>query len=309
MGNEYMDELIKIFASNSTLITDLLLWITGAIIIYATTVAFGRWAADYIPDKKQRFLIQKTIRICSLFAILAIGVFTFAAKLSSLAIILGGVSAGVAFALQGVIVSFAGWVALLTARSYQVGDRILINNIKGDVIDIGLLYTTVMELGKWVDGDLYNGRIVRIPNSEALKSPVYNYTRDFSFLWDEIKIPVRYGSNTDEAREVLENIALELTRDFASEVQQNWENITRRYLIEKAQVLPMVTMTANDNWIEFTVRYIVNCRERRRMQDRLFERILKEFEKSKELQFASATFELVAAPPLTLAGAQQEELS
>lgn len=102
--------------------------------------------------------------------------------------------AGIAVALQAVIASLAGWVAIAFGRFYSTGDRIQLGGVKGDVIDIGILRTTLMEVGQWVDGDLYNGRIVRIANSFVFKEPVFNYSADFPFLWDEIKLPIRYGS-------------------------------------------------------------------------------------------------------------------
>jgi len=78
--------------------------------------------------------------------------------------------------------------------------RIQLEGIRGDVIDIGILRTTLMECGDWVKGDNYNGRIVRIANSFVFKEPVFNYSGDFPFLWDKIMIPIKYGSDYREAR-------------------------------------------------------------------------------------------------------------
>jgi small-conductance mechanosensitive channel len=77
-----------------------------------------------------------------------------------------------------VIISVAGWTAVSFGGFYKVGDRIQLGGIKGDVIDIGVLRTTIMQIGEWVDGDQYNGRIVRIANSIVFKEPVFNYSRE-----------------------------------------------------------------------------------------------------------------------------------
>jgi small-conductance mechanosensitive channel len=90
--------------------------------------------------------------------------------------------AGIAFAHQEIIVSIAGCIAITFGRYYKVGDRILLGGVKGDVIDISVLRTTIMECGSWVDGDLYNGRVVGLANSFLFKDPVYNYSGDFLFL-------------------------------------------------------------------------------------------------------------------------------
>ena len=119
----------------------------------------------------------------------------FVNQLGSITVALGVAGAGIAFALQEVIISVAGWIALSFGQFYTIGDRIQLEGIKGDVIDIGVLRTTVMEIGEWVKGDQYNGRIVRIANSFVFKEPVFNYSADFPFVWDEIIVPIKYGSD------------------------------------------------------------------------------------------------------------------
>lgn len=113
---------------------------------------------------------------------------------------LGVAGAGIAFALQEVITSVAGWIALSFGQFYTIGDRVQLGGIKGDVIDIGMLRTTIMEIGEQVKGDQYTGRIVRITNSFVCQGPVYNYSADFPFVWDEITVPIKYGGDHNLAR-------------------------------------------------------------------------------------------------------------
>ncbi len=101
---------------------------------------------------------------------------------AGLSVALGVPGAGIAFALQEVIASVASWVAVSFGNFYSPGDRVQLGGIKGDVIDVGVLRTTLMEMGEWVNGDLYNGRIVRVANSFVFKEPVYNYSADFPFF-------------------------------------------------------------------------------------------------------------------------------
>jgi small-conductance mechanosensitive channel len=86
---------------------------------------------------------------------------------------------------------------------YRTGNRVQLGGIKGDVMDIGVLRTTIMETGQWVDGYLYNGRLVLVANSFVLKEAVFNYSSDFPFLWDEIQISIQYGSNYDKTTAIL----------------------------------------------------------------------------------------------------------
>jgi small-conductance mechanosensitive channel len=169
-----------------------------------------------------------------------------------------------------------------------------LGGIKGDVIDVSILRTTLMEVGEWVSGDLYTGRVVRIANSFVFKEPVFNYSGEFPFLWDEIVLPVKYGSDWKLARTMLRGLVDEVLAGYAGEVKESWQQMVRQFRVEDANVEPMITLRATDNWIEFTVRYVVDYRRRRWMKDHLFTRILEEIDKSGDkIRLASATFELV----------------
>ena len=158
-----------------------------------------------------------------------------------------------------------------------------------------------MECGQWVDGDLYNGRIVRVANSFVFKEPVFNYSGDFPFLWDEIKLGVKYGTDYQAAREILARVGQQVVGDDVAAARETWKQVVLKYRIEEAQVEPMVTAVATDNWMEFTLRYVVGYRARRRTKDRLFARIIEEIDASAgRVAIASAGVEVVGVPPLEL---------
>lgn len=225
----------------------------------------------------------------------------FSDKLGGFTVAIGVAGAGIAFALQEVIASFAGWMAIMFGGFYKSGDRVQLGGIKGDVMDIGVLRTTIMETGQWVDGDLYNGRIVLIANSFVFKEPVFNYSGEFPFLWDEIKIPVQYGSDYDLAKTILEEIGTEVAGDLTAKSKEKWTQLQSKYMLENAQTEPMVSLIANDNWVEMTLRYVVGYRKRRITKTELFTRILKRIDATNgKVKFASATFHLVEAPELSI---------
>jgi small-conductance mechanosensitive channel len=165
------------------------------------------------------------------------------------------------------------------------------------VIDISVLRTTVMEIGEWVKGDHYNGRIVRIANSFVFKEPVYNYSADFPFVWDEITIPIKYGSDHNLTRELILAAANETVGEYIDRARKEWKKMTRKYAVENAIIEPMVFLVANDNWIEFTLRYVVDFKKRRGVKDLLFTHILDAIKQTEgKVSMASATFQLVDAP-------------
>lgn len=248
-----------------------------------------------------RYSAKKAITFATYLLFLLVILFTYSSKLEGLTVALGVAGAGIAFALQEVIASFAGWLALLFGNFYKPGDRVQLGGIKGDVIDIGILRTTLMETGQWVDGDLYNGRIVRIANSFVFKEPVFNYSSDFPFLWDEIKVPVRYGSNHEQARQIFTKVVNSVTGDFSNHAAATWGTVQKKYRVENAKTEPIVTLIATDNWIEFTLRYVVDFKSRRITKDKLYTAILNEVTAtSGTVQLASATLELTTVPHVSV---------
>ncbi|MRR53142.1 MAG: mechanosensitive ion channel family protein [Deltaproteobacteria bacterium] len=273
----------------------------GIIIINVLVRLTRRAFLPRIEGTDTRYRFRKLIGFLGMLVGFVLITVVFSDRLGNLTVAFGVAGAGIAFALQEVIASIAGWAAISVGGFYSVGDRVQVGGITGDVIDIGILRTTVMEIGEWVKADLYNGRIVRIANSFVFKAPVYNYSADFHFIWDEITVPVKYGSDYHHAREILLAIATEQIGSYIPHAQKDWEKMVKKFMIEKATVEPMVTMIANDNWIEFTVRYVIDYKKRRSTKDMLFTKILDAFGASDgKVSLASATFHLVDAPVLNI---------
>ena len=158
-----------------------------------------------------------------------------------------------------------------------------------------------MECGGWINGDQYNGRVVRVANSFIFKEPVYNYSSDFPFLWDEITIPVRYGSNYEMARQGFQQVLDELTGEHARQLKGDWRKMTDKYLLEDAQLTPIVSLKMDDNWAEFALRYVVDYKKRRSMKDQISSRILKLIEESAgQIELGAPSFELASIPPLDI---------
>lgn len=273
--------------------------LVGVVVIGVLVRLLKRPLTGHIDDKDTRYRVRKLVTFAGYGAVVILVAGVFNDRLGGLAVVLGVAGAGVAFALQEVITSVAGWLAVSFGGFYKTGDRIQLGGIKGDVIDIGILRTTLMEIGDWIAGDQYSGRVVRVANSFVFKEPVFNYSGDFPFLWDEVKIPVKYGSDHKLAREILERVVADVSGEFVPGARKAWRGVVRKYLVEDARVEPMVLVMANDNWLEFTVRYVVNFKRRRTIKTTLFEKILDEFAATKgRVAIASTTLQLVDIPPL-----------
>src|SRR6202041_4081363 len=160
----------------------------GILIIHAAFRVLEQTLPRRFGRADARYKVRKFVVFSGYLLILLFLAFLFEDRLSRLSFALGVVGAGVAVALQDVLASFAGAFSIGFSKLYAVGDRVQIGETRGDVIAIGLLRTTLMEVGSWVGRDLYSGRIVRIPNNAVLKNSVFNYSQGFRFIWDQIKV-------------------------------------------------------------------------------------------------------------------------
>ncbi|HJQ19578.1 MAG TPA: mechanosensitive ion channel domain-containing protein [Gemmatimonadaceae bacterium] len=228
-----------------------------------------------------------------------------------LATVLGLVSAGVAIALRRVITSFAAYVIILRGRIFTVGDRITMGGVRGDVVELDFMQTTVMEMGQapgeqrddpsmWVRARQYTGRLVRVTNDRIFDTAVYNFTREFPYMWEEIQLPIPYTADRGRAEAILMEVADRHTRDAVAEARPAFHRLQGRYrALVPADVAPRVYQRLTDNWVEMSLRFITPVHGIRERKDAMSREILAALESAK-ISVASATFEIVGVPPLKL---------
>ena len=272
-----------------------LLYIGVALLfIFFISKFLRRTIAEHTENINTRYKLRKSVSFLSYAFFVVIIIFVFKKDIDNFAIAMGVIGGGIAFALQEVIVSIAGWLAITFSSFYNVGDRVKVGSITGDVIDIGILRTTLMECGEWVKADQYTGRIVRITNSYIFKDPVFNYSGNFPFLWDEIAIPIRYGSDVALVEKVLLESANDIIGEYSLAAEASWGILTKKFAVESACVKPSIFIVATDNWIEFSLRYVVDYKKRRTTKTELYRGILKKInEAGEKIKIASSTIEIV----------------
>ncbi len=227
-----------------------------------------------------------------------------------LATALGLVTAGLAFALQKAVTAVAGYFVILRGKTFNVGDRITMGGVRGDVIALGFMQTTIMEMGQpppvqgadpamWVLSRQYTGRVVTVSNARIFEEPVYNYTREFPYLWDEMTLPISYRSDRNVAERILLDAAQRQTVSIASLSRDALDEMQRRYFMKPADMKPKVYYRLTDNWLELTVRFVVRDHGIRELKDGMSREILRDLEEA-GIGIASATFEIVGLPQLQI---------
>jgi len=282
-------------------VTNVIKYIIWATIILISIALLRRVFKKKFTNSTVRYKSQKAVEVLGYFILFITTISFFSGTIKDLALTIGLLTAGITITLQELILSVAGSFYIFFVRVYEPGDRIEINNIKGDVIDIDSIYTTMMEIGEWVSSDNYSGRIVKLSNAFVFKGPVYNYSKDFPFVWDEFNLPIKYGSDIELAKSIVIEIATKTLSEYVVKSKLKWEQVVNKYYIENAQVEPTLAITINDNWIEFNLRYIVDYKKRRNTKTLLNELIGKEILKTAgKVQLASATFEIVQIPTVNI---------
>ena len=221
-----------------------------------------------------------------------------------LATALGLIGAGLAFALQRVITAFAGYVVILRGNNFTVGDRISMGGVRGDVLALGFMQTTLLEMGVapgsdagpsvWVKSRQFTGRIVTVTNAKIFDEPVYNYTRDFPFIWEELTVPIRY----EDDRAAVEQVMLDTARQHALDPETISDAavhaLERRFDLRRLDFAPKVYYRLTSNWLELTLRFVFRDHGTRAVKDLMTRDILAALDE-RGIKVASTPYRIVGA--------------
>jgi small-conductance mechanosensitive channel len=271
--------------------------IIGILLIHAAFHVLEQKVPRRFGPADARYRVRKFVVFSGYLTIILFLAVLFEDRLGRLSFAIGVIGAGVAVALQDVVASIAGAFSIGFSKLYAVGDRVQIGDTRGDVIDIGLLRTTLMETGNWVSRDSYNGRVVRIPNSIVLKASVFNYSQGFRFVWDEIKAVFSATSDYQFANEMLLRIGQAAVSEYLPEAQISWKYINENFRIENSSLEPSVSLVVNGGSLEFCLSYVVDYTKRTALKTQLFTHIIEEVRNSQgRLEWASQTVTLTGPP-------------
>jgi small-conductance mechanosensitive channel len=202
---------------------------------------------------------------------------------------LGLLSAGLAIALKDLLTNIAGWLFINTRKPFSVGDRVQIGQNTGDVIDIRLFQFAILEVGNWVQGDQSTGRIIHIPNGVVFVQAQANYSKGFQYIWNEIPVLITFESNWELTQTILEKIINHHAEHLTKAVEQQIKEATKKYLITYMHLTPVVYTSVKDSGVLLTIRYLCDVRKRRTSEHDIWEDILREFAKNKDIEFAYPT--------------------
>ena len=243
----------------------------------------------FVKEEKSAYYFRKLIGFVTWLIVILIVIFNAAGGIGSISAVIGLAGAGLAIALQDPIVSLVGWFLIIGKYGIRVGDRIEINGVKGDVIDVGMLRVAVTEVGNLLSGDQSTGRMVFFPNSFIFKGHFFNYSTTNSFIWDEVHILVTYESPWKKALDIIVKIAEEASRDVVEKARENQEKLARQFNVSLGNPEAYAYVNIADSGVDLVLRFLSEIKLRRTMRDRICREILEAFEKEKDIQLAYPT--------------------
>lgn len=275
---------------------------------------FLRWLTRLLPrtvaEQRVAFWGRQAIRVLvTVLLVLGLASIWFDDP-TRLATALGLVTAGLAFALQRVVTAVAGYFVILRGRTFTVGDRITMGGVRGDVIALGLIQTTIMEMGQppsvqnadpaqWVKARQYSGRIVTVSNDKIFDTPVYNYSREFPYIWEEMSVPIHFTADRARAEQILLEAATRHTVYAVHLGEADLQEMERRYVMKRAEIRPRVYWRITDNWLELTVRFVCSDSGIREVKDAISRDVLAALDAA-GIEIASTSFELAGTPTIRL---------
>jgi small-conductance mechanosensitive channel len=291
-----MDFLNEIFQGN-TVPGQIALSVAAVVILTLIAYFLIRLINKRVEDFNTRHKSRKAIIYAATTAILIILVAIWFRKLQQFGVAIGIFTAAIALALSNAILCFVGWIYILMRRPFDIGDRIEVEGTKGDVIDIRIFHTILLEVGNWSGGEQSTGRMLYIPNSVAFTKNIFNYTLGFPFIWNEINVTITFESNWQKAKDILLKHGTAESEKMHDKVSRLIKKMVRSYPIYFRHLTPIVYTKITESGVTLELRYLTNVRERRGTETKISEAILRDFNKQPDVDFAYPTKRIVGVEP------------
>ena len=289
-----MNELRESFDISSFLMGDTFRNLVMSVIVVLVLMVISRITKGLIrksaaEDLKTQYYWAKGVTYVGFFLGILFLSNIWISGIGSVGTFLGLVGAGLAIALQDPIVDIVAWLFIAIRRPFTVGDRVEIDGTAGDVIDIGVMTFTLLEIGNWVDADQSTGRVVQIPNKLVFTHNVANFSQGFDYIWDEINVLVTFESDWRKAKEILHDVAELETAPLSEEARKSVREAANRYMISYKTLTPTVYTDVKDSGIQLTMRYLCEPRRRRGRKEKIWESILDRFDEHSNIDLAYPT--------------------
>ena len=184
---------------------------------------------------------------------------------------LGLAGAGLTVALKDFIVAFIGWLVLMGKDGIRLGDWVEINGVSGEVVQLGMFHTVLLETGNWTDSGHPTGRRVTFTNSFAIEGHYFNFSTSGQWLWDELQVVLPAGQDPYPIVDAIQKKVVEATAESARQAEQEWQGAARSRDMKALSAAPAINVKPVVGGIEIVVRYITRANERYQLRAKLYQ--------------------------------------
>jgi small-conductance mechanosensitive channel len=254
---------------------EVLLWILlVAIVVYLADRVIDHYTVGLKTENKR----ADTLRAVLKFSAQAVGVIAVLFLIFGLpnqtTTILGLAGAGLTVAMKDFIMAFLGWFALIGRNGIHVGDWVEINGVAGEVVEIGLMKTVLLETGNWTDAGHPTGRKVSFMNNFAIEGHFFNFTTSGQWMWDELSVTIPANQDPYAVIDGIQKLVAKETEASAAKAEEEWKNTTNRYRVQAFSAAPALNVMPSGDGVEVQIRYITRAYERHEMRKRLYEAVV-----------------------------------
>ncbi|MEO6006308.1 MAG: mechanosensitive ion channel domain-containing protein [Opitutus sp.] len=256
------------------------------------------------------FMARRLTRYLVVLLVVAVFAGFLFDDLSTIVATLGIVSAALVISLQDVCTSVAGWCAIMAGGKFGIGDRLEIDGSRGDVIDIQLLRTTLIEINGWLGTDQPTGRVIVLPNNFIFKNKVFNFTYGHPYIWGKIDLTITFSTPVASAIALFERVLTEETKEQFEEARRAASSMQKRYGVADADYRPKVLTHIADSGVTLSLFYVAHFRKNSETRNRINRRLIAELESRRHIQLAFNTIQVIHQPtdangPAAMLGADE----
>ena len=256
-----------------------LVWLWTLILVALGVLVYGVLIrlVRRIKEPKTRVTLSRVIGAIVSFVVLIAILSLWVQNATVLILVVGLVSAGLAFSLQGPLTSLVAWLVIVILKPFEVGDRVSCGTVSGDVVGFNAFYFSLLEIGDWSDGNLYTGRQIEVTNIQIMTQSLTNYSRNFRFLWDTVVVGIYYEADWTRARTIALGVAEKVTEGSRTGDEADFERFRQRNFVPRGHLEPQVFLSLASTTINLTVRYRAPVWAPAQTRTEIVEGILTEF--------------------------------
>ncbi|MFC0471357.1 mechanosensitive ion channel domain-containing protein [Halalkalibacter kiskunsagensis] len=280
-----MQEIIQYFNGNPIIYKLFLSFIILLVYIKLIRIA-NKVLFKTIKDNGIYYTTRKRLYYLHSVILLVIFIIIWSESRMDLTIYVGFISAGIAIALREIFTNIAALLIIVIQKPFEVGDRVIVNDRAGDVIDQKIFHFVIMEVTAKTDGEQCTGKIVHIPNNYIFLHAIANANKGFGYIWNEIEVRLTIDSEWEEAKAQLETIVKKHAEHLTEEAKNKVHEASKKYMLHSQNLNPIVYVTVKDGFIKLNMRYLTEPRTSKITEDTIWREILLYVKDNKAVKLA-----------------------